>query len=301
MLVATLGGLSILGAASVSQRTEGPCSSAVNTGKGNVTITCTGIDASYLNKLLTLTKEYHEKMLDTLAKKQLNTEEIQAVIVLRYKAIFASAEEDAERWGKRLDSASDKQSEVDSLAVDGKKLAETISLQWRPVYDYIMKTFDDRVLELDKRGLLKRPDKSDFTPFRKRDLELIAVDRTAQQQFWVRDLRFPNRGLIQILATQAQIHRGTFIRGSRIWFDANVNGVKYDNLMSVYFNREHLSISISGGPGFPSRQLKDRGKAHKWADNEPLNNEEVTHDLSLAIGWALEFVYLNDRSPTKSK
>lgn len=102
-----------------------------------------------------ITKEFYQKTLEALAKKELSTEEIQTIITLRYKAIFASTEEDAERWGKRLDSLSDKQSEVDALATEGRKLAERISLKWQPVYDFILKIFDDRVLELEKRGLLK--------------------------------------------------------------------------------------------------------------------------------------------------
>jgi hypothetical protein len=286
--------------ASVSQQTRGNCSPAVVDVKGNVTITCTGIGAAELNKLVELfnssvqlTKEFYQKTLETLAKKQLSPEEIQAITALRYRAIFASAEEDAERWGKRLDSASDRQSDIDSLAAEGKNLAETISLKWQPVYDFILKIFDDRALELDKRGLLKRQGNPANYPFRAQNLDLVVVDRNAGPRVWIRDVRFPNGAAIWIYITQGQVHRGRFLRQMRLWIEERVNGVEYMPL-NMFFDMKMVTFSHRNETGAKSLP----GDGYPW-ENDPLNSEQFRKNLSLAIGQSLEFIYMHDRSPTK--
>lgn len=297
MLLVAVGASSILSAASISQRTQGSCSNAVVTGGGNVTITCTGIKPDDLDKLVELfnssvqlTKEFYQKTLDALAKKELNTEEIRAIIALRYKAIFASAEEDAERWGKRLESASDRQSEVDFLAADGRKLAERIILQWQPVHDFILKIFDDRILELEKRGLLM----SGRDSIRKRNLDLIAVDRAADPNTLIREVSFPNGARIRVSISQGQIHRGKYRRNMRLWIDERVNGINYAPL-NMFFDMKQFSLSYQGETVTQSKGMDD-----SW-DNGPLNNEQIRKLLILAIGQSLEFVYVNDRSPSDSK
>jgi hypothetical protein len=224
----------------------------------------------------------------------MSTEEIQQIIAWKYKAIFNSTEEDAVRWGKRLfDTPSTKQADFDSLAVDGQKLAETFTLRWKPLYEYVLKLFDDYAIELHKRGLLKPSARADRMPFDKVNRDLIVVDRPSLQRAIVRDIRFPNGGVVQILLSQGQIHRGKIKEGVvALRFDESVNGVRYTPI------RIELSIDKVWA-SFDKEQGGNYTYQSNW-DKDPLSDQAFRHRLSGAIGNSLEFIHLNDRA-SKSK
>jgi hypothetical protein len=286
---------SLWSADSVSQRTSGCGSPIVDGVKGNVEIKIVckqGVDPAtvklivqFLNEGLPRIEQQQKQIIQLLSTKILDTQQLQELIAMKYAAVFASSKEDSEKWAKELlESAQAKEAELRSLSVTGKELSEKLSLQWKPMYDFILKEFDDRASALAARNLFKAQAKPEHNLYYKGSGELMVIDRPAKAQVWLRDVRFPNDGIIQIFLDSGRIHRGKFIGGPVLYFQESVNGIRFKPFR-YRFETSELTLYPEVGGG---------GKIHKPNNPDPLLDQEFRGKISTAIGNSIQFIYLND-------
>jgi hypothetical protein len=208
--------------------------------------------------------------------------QIEEIIALKHKVIFASSEEDAKRWAKELlESSPRKESEVKSLAASGRELADKLLLRWNPLYDFFQKELDNRISELKQTGLI--------TDSEQIQAELLVVD-SESRAVPIRRITFLGnleRFSIMVYLFQGQIHRGNLVKPPHLQFEEHVNWASYMPV-SLIFRAEAISFEHRTEIPQPT-QIKE----YKAMGEDPLSDQEFRRALSTAIGNSLSFVYLN--------
>lgn len=293
LLTALLGCVSSGWFASVTQQTKGPCSPKVtNVGRDTtIVIRCSGLDPNSLKSLMNLSGElpkltenferFRREVLALLAQKALDIKQVQETIALNHRVIFAQTEGDAKRWARELlESSSEKEKEIKSLASAGRELADKLLLRWNPVYEFFLKEIDSRISELKRAGKIRDFDQS-------RDIDLVVVDSQSHVRA-IRSARFVGPGdgaLISLFLIPAQIHRGNVRNLPGLRLQGNVNGAIYYPIY-MHFTQEGVSFDYTRENQKPTRTFRATGE-------DPLADEEFRRALSTAIGNSISFVYLN--------
>src|SRR6266404_4246757 len=271
---------SVWSAESVSQRTTAPCSPVVSGVKGNVDIRINckqGVDPAmvksllrHLNEGLPRIEELQRQMIDLLASKLLDTKQLEELIASKYAAVFNSSQQDAAKWAKDLlESAKASEAELKFLALSEKELADKLTLKMKPLRDFILQEFDNRMSELTKRGLLYP---QQFTPDDS-SIELIVLNKQPHLKLPIRDIEFKNGGGIHIFLVQAQVRNGKLIGEPRFYVEEIVDGVSFEPLF-MHLLSKVLTLHS---------EKSDKVTTHKPNTDDPLSDEEFRHKISTAI------------------
>lgn len=168
-------------------------------------------------------------------KKELNTKDLEEITSLLYKDIYHSSEKDAKKWAQDvLSSSPEEQEEMKSLSARGEELGNRLRLQWRPLYTYILKAFDDRITELQNRN--KNLIKSSFKDDTK---DIVLVENVKQQYSLLREVQFQHGNAIRIYMLSARIQGGQLLDSPYIVINQDVNGARDNPFRLNFSTREY--------------------------------------------------------------
>jgi len=242
----------------------------------------------HLNEGLPRIEELQRQMIDLLASKLLDTKQLEELIASKYAAVFNSSQQDAAKWAKDLlESAKASEAELKFLALSEKELADKLTLKMKPLRDFILQEFDNRMSELTKRGLLYP---QQFTPDDS-SIELIVLNKQPHLKLPIRDIEFKNGGGIHIFLVQAQVRNGKLIGEPRFYVEEIVDGVSFEPLF-MHLLSKVLTLHS---------EKSDKVTTHKPNTDDPLSDEEFRHKISTAIGDSISFIYLRDAASPRPR
>jgi hypothetical protein len=96
-------------------------------------------------------QKFQKTLINTVYSQSIDTEQLNELIRLKHKEIFQSSTVDAEKFANKLLTDLDqKKKELDNLSNNTNQLIRKLYLKWKPFYDFVLSSFDDRVNELIK-------------------------------------------------------------------------------------------------------------------------------------------------------
>jgi hypothetical protein len=218
-----------------------------------------------------------KRFVDIFTRREFNTKDLEEITTLLYKDIYRSSPEDAKKWAQNLiSSSSEKQEEIKSISAKGEELGSKLLLKWQPLYTVILKEFDDRIYELERKNMVKSL-KQDSKQ------SIVTVNKVTTPRVVVRKALFPNGHSIEIFLFPAEVKNGKLINKPAIRFEEYINEQYYDSLFLIRFELDSVKVSLF----YQTNSFATRTDARC--------DEEFRTKLTNAIAHSIELVYFNDK------
>lgn len=220
---------------------------------------------------------FRDAVINGIYQQKVDYTQLEQLLNLKYKDIFKSSEEEAEKWaGEFLDSLSDLRNENTKIDKKSQELSEALKLKWGPTYKYILTSFDKRVEELSKKS------KTKLEVYK--DVSIVSADRVNQGQEILRKVVFPNGNHLIV-----ELHTGVVDSGKITWFPnlifrENISGTQ-TTVFVVSFRDNYCEMQI----GHPRHEGVLNGVVAK---DDPLKDEKFLRMFKKAINRAFESGFL---------
>lgn len=207
-----------------------------------------------------------------LANKNLDVKDIIAKLEAAHKDIFQMSVEDSKKWADEFEKTlPQKKVERGSISLSEHELAEKLEIRWNPLYNFILSTFDNTILELQKKNLVTYYEKSD-------NVELIQFQNYNPQISNVRLASLPNKRTLYIKVNSAIILRGKLERPLIITFTLTYSA---DYLLQIAFYENSVAFSTLDSPIINTAK-------------DPLLDQEFRTQLINSIHNSIERAYLEE-------
>lgn len=217
---------------------------------------------------------FKKDILASCVKKELDYEDLKELITLKHKDIFQSTDETATKWADDfIKSLPEKQSGLESLLDKGKELEKRLTLKWQPLYEFILKEFDARVLKLKENDFIESFNKKEQSIFRKDAFEGYNTQ--------IRTLVFHNGSYIWIEFRPALMQGGVIREEPSIRFWEIINGVRNVDGIRLIFGDKEIQFTY-------------KNKVFRTTEKDPLDDAEFRKKLIEAIGNTITSGYLLD-------
>lgn len=222
------------------------------------------------NQIIDLGKQ----LTDIFMNRELNTKDIEEIILLRFKEIFNSSEEDAKKFAESL-SLPEKLEEMKSLSLKGQELGIKLLLKWKPLYDFVRKNFDDRIYELERKNMIKSFNKDN-------EQEIVSIERPAKTNTVIRNIIFPNGNQLRVQLFSGEIKSSQLVANPRITIEQITSTHSYP-LFYIDFRDSYIQL-----------YLFNPSKSFTTEKDDPLSDEEFRTKVTEAISNSIQLVYLED-------
>ena len=225
-------------------------------------------------------EQFRTTVINAIVEEKMSSENIEELILNKYKDIFESSEKEAKLWANNfLKTLPEKRVELKSLSKKSEEYIDKLSLRWKPTCDFALKQFDDRINELIKRNKNIIVEKKNYNL-------IIDIDSNKYEVPMVRSVEFPNGNIIFIRFEPAKIQRGIVTEGIEIVYYEQLKNGNTTNVFAIYINQDLYQISPRN-----NRNGYYESVGYRTTKN-PIEDEHFRNKLSEALNKIIISAYL---------
>lgn len=209
----------------------------------------------------------------------MDTKELDQILAQKYQEVYQTTHAEAEKWANDfVNSISNKQEELRSLSAKDEEIAESLRVRCKPLYEFFLKAFDQRINELKKRGMIQSQRVENING-------IILVGNYPSTHKTIREVRFSGGSWIKLNLTPSNVYRG-HNTGVYIHLVEQANNIEY--------RPGALSCSLEEIYLLQRKEPQKGGGEYYYPTGDPLLDQGFRNKLIESINHSIEFIYIED-------
>jgi hypothetical protein len=219
-------------------------------------------------------QKFRNAVIEGLYNQNVENRDLKQLLELKYKDAFSSTEKEAKQWASDFVSTlPQKRENVKNLKNQSNKLVSKLELQWSPLYQFIIQSFDTRAQELTKASL--------GTLVESKDINIVTNSQVNQTQTILRKFNFSNGNSLSLKVYTAVVDNGRVTFYPNIIFSEYLKGINTTTVFSVNIRQDYFELE-AGHPRYEGYIKRIR------THDDPLNDSNFVEMLNTAINHAFE-------------